>query len=206
MKIYDITPPLHASLEVWPGDAPVALTPVQRLAAGAAVNLSSLTMSLHAGAHADAPWHFQDEGPTIETLALEPFLGPARLVRLQTEGQRIEPSDLEELLVAPPKRLLICCNPGRDPDRFPSTFAYFSAEAAARIAQASVRLLGTDAPSVDAVDSKELPAHHALWAGGALILENLDLRNVPEGEYELIALPLPILGADGSPIRAVLRE
>jgi arylformamidase len=206
MKIYDITPPLHSGLEVWPGDTPVSLTTVQRLTDGATVNLSGLTLSLHAGAHADAPWHFQDEGPTIEALGLEPYLGPARVARLAVAGRPIDAADLEPTLASKPQRLLICCNPSRDPERFSSEFVHFNREAAARIAAAGVRLLGTDAPSVDHFDSKKLPVHKELWAGGVLILENLDLRNVPEGEYELIALPLPIRGGDGSPVRAVLRE
>lgn len=206
MKRYDITPPLHAGLQVWPGDAPVALTSVLRLADGDTVNLGRLTSSLHAGAHADAPWHFQDDGPAIDRIPLEPYLGPARVVRLRISGNLIEPADLETALSPPPQRLLVCCNPDRDPDRFPSSFVCFSPAAAARISQAGVRLLGTDAPSVDPVDSKDLPSHRSLWAGGSLILENLDLRRVPEGEYELIALPLPIVGGDGSPVRAVLRE
>lgn len=204
MTIYDISPLIHSGAAVWPGDQPFRRSPSLRIERGDSVNLSSVRMSLHVGAHADAPNHFDDAGAAIDEVLLGPYFGPARLITLTgTDG--IDPAELEPFLRTSPRRLLVRCNPFIDPDEFPREIRYFTPEAAQSVAEAGVELIGTDAPSVDPLKSRDLPAHKAFGQGGVAILENLLFRGVPDGEYELAALPLKIAGGDGSPVRAVLR-
>lgn len=204
MKIYDISPLIHPGIAVWPGDSPFSRREVLQVRRGDSVNLSTVQLSLHTGSHADAPYHVGDDGQSIEEMDLEAYVGRARLVSLNVNGL-IQEKDVAPLLSDALERLLIRCNPDADPDHFPSSFVYFAPEAAARIGSAGVKLVGTDAPSVDPVDSKDLPAHHAFFRFRMAILENLYLQAVPDGDYELIALPLKIAGGDGSPVRAILR-
>jgi len=206
MKLYDISRPIRRGIPVWPGDAPFQLEWNQRLEEGDAVNLSAIRMSVHAGTHVDAPYHFQPGGARMAGVELGAYLGAARVARLDAGSPAITADWVERVLGNEGvERLLIRTGSWPDPDRFPEDFAHFEPEAARRIAAAGVRLVGTDAPSVDPLDSKELPAHHALGEGGVLILESLLLDEVPDGEYELIALPLRFTETDGSPVRAVLR-
>lgn len=204
-RIYDISPLLDPSVAVWPGDAPFERTQSLSIAEGSSVNLSSMSLSLHTGAHADAPSHFEDGTASIEQMDLSIYFGPVRLVTVEAE-KTISAGDLSEVLKAKPQRLLVRCNPGFDPQLFPERFVHFSTEAAEAIGRAGVRLVGLDAPSVDFVDSKELPCHHIFHRHGTAILENLLLQGVPDGDYQLIALPLRIAGGDASPVRAVLME
>lgn len=203
--LYDISPLLEPAVAVWPGDAPFQRSQSLSIAQGASVNLSSFSASLHTGAHADAPSHFDDQGASIDQVALEAYIGPARLVTIQAK-ETVSAQDLSAVLQQSPQRLLLRCNPDFDSRSFPSRFVHFSTEAAQAVGQAGVRLIGLDAPSVDFVDSKELPCHHIFHRHGTAILENLLLQGVPDGEYELIALPLRIADGDASPVRAVLRK
>lgn len=207
MKIYDISPVLHSGIAVWPGDTPFSRRPILQLAEGASVNLSSIEMSLHTGAHADAPSHFLKDAASIDEVPLDVYVGMACLTTLAggpSGAIRIE--ELVRALETRPERLLIRAHPDLDPDRFPERIRPFTVEAAREIGQAGVRLLGTDAPSVDAIDDPLLPAHRTLGGLGVHILENLRFQGVPDGVYELVALPLKFRGADASPVRAILRE
>lgn len=204
MKLYDISSPIQAGIAVWPGDTPYRRDEILKMSAGASVNLSTVHISLHTGTHADAPSHFADGAAAIDAVDLSRYLGPALLVTVAVDGA-IRPVDLEDCLARRPERLLVRCNPSIDPNSFPASFVSFSPEAARRAGSMGVRLVGTDAPSVDPFESKDLPAHHAFQSYGTAILENLFLRDVPDGEYELIALPLRIIGGDASPVRALLR-
>lgn len=204
MKLYDLSHPLSAATPPWPGDTPFGLAPTARLAAGDSVNLSSFTMSPHVGTHADAPYHYDNQGPGIDQVPVERYIGPARVVAL--EGRTIiDEADLRGLSLSGVERLLVRTGSCPDSTRFHDSFTAFTAAAIRYMAAQGVRLLGTDAHSVDPSESKTLDAHHACGAAGILILENLNLAAVPEGAYELIALPLKLVGADGSPVRAVLR-
>lgn len=167
------------------------------------MNLSFVEMSLHTGAHADAFSHVLEEGTPIDKMRLETYLGPASLLTLKGRST-IDAASLEGVLQAAPQRLLVRGNPGIDPDRFPATFAYFEEEAARAICGAGVVLVGTDAPSVDRVDSKALTVHKIFARSGTSILENLNFKDVPDGNYELVALPLKIAGGDAAPVRAIL--
>lgn len=205
MKIYDITLPLHAGMAVWPGDTPFHFGLSWQRSAGASVNVGAVTMSVHCGTHADAPFHFQDGGATIETLNLTPFLGPALV--LEASGRDVIGTDVfDGVNFARTPRLLLRTGAWPDPARFPDSIPVLADDVPAFLGARGVVLLGLDVPSVDRLDSTSLPIHHALAQHNIHILESLHLRDVPAGEYELIALPLSFAGADGSPVRAVLRE
>lgn len=179
------------------------LRPTARIADGASVNLNRLSTSLHNGTHADAPLHVREGGRPVDRLPLEPFMGPA-VVLDAPEALRLRDDGLEEA-VPPGHRVLLRW--GREDHRsFPDEIPPVPAPWVRRLVERDVPLLGTDAPSVDEVDSTDLPAHRACVEAGIQILENLALAHVEPGRYELRALPLRLEGADASPVRAVLVE
>jgi arylformamidase len=172
---------------------------------GATVNLSEIRLSVHTGTHIDAPYHFKDSGKSVADLPIVPFFGPARVLDMRGHAH-INKSDLEGHAVSGTPRLLFRTDAWTDKMQFPLRVPTLAEDVPALLAQEGVILVGVDVPSVDAIDSKDLPIHHALAAHGIHILESLDLSGVPEGVYELAALPLRIVGADGAPVRAILRE
>jgi arylformamidase len=194
-SLYDISPLLHAGIPVWPGDPAFSLEKVSSIAAGGISEVSVLHMGLHTGAHIDAPAHCQAGGRTIDQLDLSCFVGRARLVTVP--GGTLHASYFQKTLESWPARLLV-----RSAGASQSCFHFQAAELLGR---KGVRLVGTGGASVDPPESTDLPAHRAFGRFGIPILEGLALDDVPDGEYELIALPLRIGGAEASPVRAVLR-
>jgi arylformamidase len=206
MPILDISRPLHAGIPVWPGDTPFALQPVLAIAEGAPVNLTTLTLSAHTGTHADAPYHFDQDGPRIDTLDPAVYWGAAQVVTVQKRTGELLPEDFAHVRLGLAPRLLVrSAASDADPGVFLREIVYPSPALADYLGSLGIVLYGTDAASMDHVESKELPGHHALRRNGIAILEGLDLRHAPDGIYELVALPLKIVGGDGSPVRAVLR-
>lgn len=202
--IYDITPVVSPRLAVWPGDTPAAREVLMDLRRGDSVTLSTLRATVHLGAHADAPSHYGESAPTIESRGLDDYLGPCQVIRIPAgRGRRLPAGSL-----APPRapRVLLATGTYPDPEEFNRDFAALSVELVEELHRAGVRLIGVDTPSVDLFDSKDLPVHHAMLARNMAILEGLVLSEVPEGVYELIALPLKLEGFDASPVRAVLRD
>ena len=212
-RIYDISRPLNDTIPVWPGDTPYDFRFVARIRDGASVNVGRIEMSVHTGAHVDAPLHFDDGGMDAASMPLERYMGPCVVadVRPSDRGstQRgIEPGDLPVDVVkalATHPRLLLRSYAKR-PSGFDEHMAHATPALADWLAEHGVVLLGVDSDSMDAFESKDLPAHHRLNAHGISILEGIDLSDVAPGRYELIALPLRLEGADGSPVRAVLRD
>lgn len=202
-RITDISVPLSRETEPWPGDAPVRMEATARIADGDSVNLGRLTTSLHNGTHADAPRHVTDSGPPVDRLPLEAFMGPAVVVEA-AEVLELAGSALDRAV--PEGHRVLLRRGRRDHRSFPDRVPPVPPGWIRRLEERDVPLLGTDAPSLDAVDSRELPAHHACVEAGIQILENLALAHVDPGRYELRALPLRIEGADASPVRAVLVE
>jgi arylformamidase len=137
-------------------------------------------------------------------MPLDRYLGPCRVVKVPPQPL-IEVRHLDGIDLSHPPRLLFKSESVRDRRSFPERFTALSPEVAALLGEKGVLLVGMDTPSVDPFDSKTLDAHHALFRGGVAILEGLVLDGVPEGIYELIALPLRLAGLDASPVRAVLR-
>lgn len=202
--IHDITPPITPALAVWPGDTPLSREVLLDMRRGANITLSTLRATVHLGAHADAPSHYGVDAPTIEQRPLDLYLGPCEVMHIAAQrGQRITPAMLPHPPRAP--RVLIRTDTYPDADAWNADFAALSPELVDHLHASGVRLAGIDTPSVDLSDSKDLPAHRRFLAHDMAILEGLVLRSVPAGIYELIALPLPLVGFDASPVRAVLR-
>jgi arylformamidase len=205
MRIHDITQPLGSRTAVWPGDRQVAVSWTMQRGAGDSVNVAALCASVHAGTHADGFLHVADGGETAAQMALEAYLG--RCVVVDVAGcDVVTEADVAHVDLRAVERVLFRTRREVDETAFPASFAHLAPALAARLAADGIRLVGTDAPSVDPVDSTTLETHHALVAGRVAILENLVLTGVVAGEYTLIALPLRLVEADSSPVRAVLVE
>ena len=204
MTIYDVTRTISPQIAVWPGDTPCSHRWTMRIDAGDAVNVSALTFSAHTGTHVDAPYHYAEEGMVLSAMPLDIHIGPATVVELNVRGE-IRPEHLAGANLGRIERLLIKTHASlRADEEWEEDFPYLSVAAAELLGRAGVRLFGTDAPSVDPQHSKTLDAHRALFRGNVAILEALQLRAVPPGAYELVALPLKV-ALDGSPVRAILR-
>jgi len=198
----DITRPIHPGVPVWPGDTPFSYELVARIAGGDSVNVGKFTTTTHLGTHLDAPWHYVDDGGKLESVPLEVLIGPCRVV--DARGQEALTADFLKTIQLAERTLFYTGQPSIWPS-FPHTFMHVLPEAAAYMAAQGVRLYGTDAPSVDPLTSKDLPAHKAFAQAGVYILEGLALEGVAPGSYELICLPLRLEGTDAAPVRAVLR-
>ncbi len=205
MKFWDISPPVEARSPVFPGDTPYSQRWSATLGDGCPVNVSAVTLSPHVGAHADAPLHYDPAGLPVGALDLAPFMGPCRVIHAIGCGPLIEWHHLAHAAQALPPRVLVRSFERAPVDRWTDAFSAFAAATIERLADAGVQLVGIDTASVDPADSKTLPSHQVLRRRGLRVLENLVLDEVPEGDYELIALPLKLMTADASPVRAVLR-
>jgi len=203
--LIDISPLIDSTLDVWPGDTPFARHVNLDMSEGAHLTLSDMRTTVHVGAHADAPSHYIADGGDIASRRLELYIGRCVVVHVDVgRGERIYPVHLQGKTISAPRVLL---RTGTFPDTraWNDDFASLSPELVHRLYQHGVILIGIDTPSVDAFESKELEAHHAFAEHDMGMLEGLVLAHVGEGEYELIAPPLRLRGADASPVRAVLR-
>jgi arylformamidase len=202
--IYDITPPVSPHLRVWPGDTPPARELLCDLHRGDHFTLSTLRATVHLGAHADAPSHYGMDAPTIDERSLDYYLGPCQLMRLNVPRRaRITPALLPGPIEVP--RVLLATGTYPDPEHFNDDFAALAPELVEHLHRHGVKLVGIDTPSVDLFDSKDLPSHRQFLRFDMAILEGLMLKDVLEGVYELIALPLKLVDFDASPVRAILR-
>lgn len=205
----DISQPLGPDTATWPGDREVVLDWTLRRADGDAVDVAAISASVHAGTHVDGPAHVRS-GPGAGELPLDAFYGPAVAVdaRPMVEGEPpvVSAAALDGIDPATTPRVLFRTRDAVDPGEFPSRFAALSPALARRIAQLGFVLVGTDAPSVDPVDSKTLETHRILADAGIPNVENLVLTHVAPGRYTFIGLPLRLVGADSAPVRAALVE
>ena len=202
--LYDITPAVTAALAVWPGDTPPSREVLADLKRGDNITLSTLCATVHLGAHADAPSHYGRDAASIESRPLDLYLGRCRVIRIPAaRGTRIPPSAIPANLSA--ERVLIATGSYPDPYAFNEDFVALEPATVDLLHDRGARLVGIDTPSVDLYSAKQLVAHARFLAHDMAILEGLVLAHVPEGEYELIALPLKLDGFDASPVRAVLR-
>jgi arylformamidase len=211
MTIFDISRPLFNGLAPWPGDTAFHYELKWKMAEGATVNVGAIEMGVHNGTHADAPFHFEPGGNTIDQVALDTYFGDAVVVDLTQNFQdgrhdEITIADIEsggEALDAAP-RLLLKTGVWSDPKKFPEKIPVIARDVARWLQSRKVKLLGLDLPSVDPIDAQVLTNHHALAAAGIAIVESLDLTEVDSGIYHFSALPLRINGADAAPVRAIL--
>lgn len=205
-RLWDISPPVHAGSPVFPGDAAYKQHWAATLEPGCPVNVSTITLSPHTGAHADAPLHYDTGGVAVGALELEPFLGPCRVVHAMGCGALIEWRHVEHAVdPSLPPRVLVRTYERVPVDRWDAAMAGCAPDVIERLADRGVRLIGIDTASIDPAESKTLDAHQAIRRRDLRVLENLVLDGVPEGDYELIALPLKLTTAEASPVRAVLR-
>jgi arylformamidase len=205
MKMWDISHPLKKGVPTWPGDTPFEFTLNWTKEETGSVNVGSVTFSTHTGTHVDAPFHFDDDGQKMLDLNPELYVGDALVVHLEGR-EMIQPDDLVGYELEGVERLLIKTGSWEDRTTFPERITYLEPELAPFLKDKGIRLIGVDVPSVDQVDSKDLPAHHSLLDNEIHILESVVLDEIEEGVYELIALPLPFAEADASPVRAILRK
>lgn len=201
---YDITPLVSERLAVWPGDTPPRREILLDGKQGANITLSTLHATVHLGAHADAPSHYGTNAPSIESCDPSRYLGPCQVLHAPAgPRQRIGRKAISAPIIAP--RVLVRTGSYPDPNHFHEGFAALDPSLIEWLADQGVTLIGIDTPSVDLFDSTDLPTHHACLRRHMAILEGLVLADVPEGRYELIALPLKLEGFDASPVRALLR-
>jgi arylformamidase len=205
LRLWDISPPISPATPAFPGDTTYQQRWTAEIGPGCPVNVSAITMSPHLGAHADAPLHYAKDAPAIGTVDLDPFLGPCRVIHAIGKGALITKAHLEHAASGLPPRVLVrtCVNAPLD---WSANFSAFAPDTIAWLASLGVKLVGIDAQSVDPADSKTLDSHQQLLAHDLRVLENLVLDGVEAGDYELIALPLKLVQACASPVRAVLRS
>jgi arylformamidase len=203
-KIWDISPPVDHKSAVFPGDTIYSQRLHFALGPGCPVNVNAITLSPHTGAHADAPLHYANGAPAIGEMDLAPYLGPCRVIHCLDCGPLVRPEHLSGRLDRLPPRVLV--RTARVASQSWDSFSAYADETIDLLARHGVQLVGIDTPSVDPATSQELPSHQQLLRHRLRVLENLVLDEVPEGDYELIALPLKLMQADASPVRAILRE
>ena len=205
-RLWDISPPVQEGAPVFPGDTPYRQQWAASIAPGCPVNVSTLTLSPHVGAHADAPLHYDPQGTPVGALDLHAYLGPCRVIHAIGRGPLVTWEHLAHAARALPPRVLVRTYERAPVDRWDPQLPAFAPDTIERLADAGVLLVGIDTASIDPADSKILDSHQVIRRRGLRVLENLVLDGVPEGDYELIALPLKLMTADASPVRAVLRE
>ncbi len=205
-KLWDISPPVDTQSPVFPGDTPYAQQWAATLTEDCPVNVSAITLSPHVGAHADAPLHYDPQGAAVGALDLKPFLGYCRVIHALDATPLITIAHLRHALTDLPPRILVRTYRQFPLTQFDTQLTGFDPGCVQLLADLGVQLIGTDSASIDPAVSKQLPSHQAIRQRGLRVLENLLLDDVPEGDYELIALPLKLVSADASPVRAVLRE
>ncbi len=204
--IIDISPLLDHQTAVWPGDIRLRRISQFELKRGHSVELSSLQSTVHIGAHADAPSHYSVGAASIDQVALDPYIGPCRVITVPTRpGGLVRIDDLVPYINKVPERILLRTLSFPDPQQFVENFMAIDPDTIDLLAAQGVRLIGIDTPSVDPIASKTLTTHHRLLHHGMRNLEGLVLVHVSPGDYELIALPLRLAGFDASPVRAILR-
>jgi len=204
-QIWDISPPIWSDTPAFPGDTTYQQRWNAQIGPGCPVNVSAITMSPHLGAHADAPLHYGAGAPAIGGLDLAPFLGACRVIYAIECGSLVTRDHLAPFVDGLPPRVLVrTCQ--QAPTQWSTRFSAFAPATLDWLAHLGVRLVGIDSQSVDPAESKTLDSHRRLLALDMRVLENLVLDDVPAGDYELIALPLKLIAADASPVRAVLRS
>lgn len=203
-QILDISPQLHSGTAVFPGDEPFQNMVAMSFEKGDHLRLSAIRTTLHVGAHADAPSHYHPSGVGMSERDLRLYLGPAQIVDVRglKPGARVLVSDVKNPITC--RRVLFRTDSFTNPDQWRDDFNSLSPELIDWLTAQGVRLVGIDTPSVDPADSKALESHQSLFRNDLAVLEGLTLTQVQAGVYTLIALPLPLKGADASMVRAVL--
>jgi arylformamidase len=202
--VFDISPEITPEVAVFPGDVPFSRAVSLDFKKGDNLGLSAVTMSVHIGAHTDAPNHYHATGEGIESRSLHYYLGSCQVVSVKLRrGERVRVKDISHTKIEC-ERVLFKTGSFPNPNKWNGDFNSLSAEVVEWLAQQKVILVGIDTPSIDLAEDKALESHQAVFANDMAVLEGIVLDQVSDGIYELIALPLRIKGADASPVRAVL--
>jgi arylformamidase len=192
----------------WPGDPPFHIERASDQAKGDVATVSQMSLGVHTGTHMDAPLHFIRNAESIDQIPLDATVGPARVIPIR-DPKSIQPEELMAYAIQNGERILFkTANSDHAwlTDDFHEDFVYISKEAAEYLAGCGVRCVGVDYLSVGGFREDGKETHEALLSAGIWIIEGLDLNGVEPGDYELICLPLRLIGSDGSPARAILRE
>ena len=207
MKLIDVSVPLDATLPTYPGNTPYSLEAVKRIARGDSSNVSTLHMSAHTGTHVDAPRHFFDTAPGAEALPLEMLIGRARVVEV-TSRKAIGADELAKIDLSEDVRVLIKTSNSRwwGTPEFHADYVGVSESGARFLVDHGIKVVGVDYLSVEQFKTPGAPAHHVLLGAGVIVIEGLNLRDVEPGVYEMLCLPLSVVGSDGAPARVVLRK
>lgn len=195
---------------IFPGDPPVHLRWVKKIAQGDKSNLSAIDMGLHTLTHVDAPLHFIENGAAIDQLPISKLVGPARVIAVDPSVDVIGTTELRKHDLAGVKRVLFrtraSANNWLYDRQFHKDYTGIAADAAWKLVEAGVELIGVDYLSAEPFDAKEAPTHKTLLGNQVLIVEGLDLRNVSAGDYALVVLPLKLAGREAAPARALLQR
>lgn len=203
-KILDITPLVTIDFPLWPGSTSLKRTCVAEMEKGDIVTSSDMSATVHLGAHADAPSHYAKDGRTIDECSLNHYIGLCQVIHAKVNlKEAITKKNINQKILAP--RVLFVTSTFDYQKPFSEDFAAFDPEFFEFLAKNNVITIGIDGPSVDLYHAETLPCHKLAYQYDVALLENLNLDKVPEGLYELIALPLKIIGFDASPVRAILR-
>ncbi len=199
----DITMPLHKHMPVWPGDTPFTYKLDATLEQDGA-NVGQIQMSLHAGTHIDAPFHYDSFGKAIDAVPFELFIGPALVIDV-VGAEQVTMQHIVDIDVSQTARVLFKTKEAVDFYRFEQHYTDIHPAVIHFLHGQGVQVIGTDAPSIDAYSDETLQGHMACKETGMFIIENLVLKDVKAGIYDMIAMPLAIQGADASPVRAALK-
>jgi arylformamidase len=210
MKIHDISVLVHNGIPTWPGDPKFSMSLASSIANGGVVNLTRLDMGAHTGTHMDAPCHFYRDGSGIEELPLEVLIGPCRVFDLTRITSHISAATIETCDLKGVTRALFKTRNSQhwanNDLEFDKDFLALTGDAAMHLVHHGIKLVGVDYLSVEAYGSKTHPVHDTLLGAGVVVIEGLNLSDVAADDYELIALPMKLKGADGAPARVVLRQ
>ena len=204
MKLYDATLTIHEEMPVFPGDPPFKTKPVSRIGTGDGFNLSTITMGTHLGTHVDPPAHFIDNGATVDQIALKTLVGPGVVADLRGCTQ-IDRRALVQAALVDCRRILLKTDNGAllTGPSYLSAGVFLTEDGARYLVDSGVRLVGIDCLSIEHPDSPGSPVHRLLLEAGILVVEGVQLVDIPAGEYEIFCLPLKIKGADGAPARVL---
>ena len=202
MEILDVSIPIRTRMPIYPANAGVALRRIDAIADGAVANVSAVDLGAHTGTHVDAPDHFLDGAGGVDTVALEPLIGPAVVVDATAVDKTLDAAAVAAAgMPAGAERVLFRTRNSQlwEQEEFNEDFVSFDASGARALLDAGVRLVGIDYLSIG-----DPGAHRALLGADVAVVEGLDLRAVEPGPYQLVCLPLKLVGSDGGPARAVL--
>ncbi len=210
MKLHDVSILISEDMPIWPNDPVISMELTNSISLGDSANVTRLNMGVHTGTHIDAPFHFEPNGATIDELPLEVLIGPCRVFEIPESNEAIDLVDLEKLNFDHHIRVLFKTRNSNwwknGEIMFHKDFVYMHQEAARFLIDRGIKLVGIDYLSIEKFESPDHATHHLLLQNEVVIIEGLNLSGISSGDYELIALPPKLKGADGAPARVVLRE